>query len=65
MHEYLMEIDLWFFRTSRFQVTADTKAEALEKAKESSFYKDSNAIKSSLRVVRKLKHSFGKGCKNV
>lgn len=59
MHEYLMEIDHYFGSPKRFQVVADTKEEAIEKAKETSFYKNDDClIKSSLRVVKKLKPSF-------
>ena len=59
MHEYLMEIDYYFIGARRFQVTALNKADAMERAKEAPIYKDREAIKSSLRVVRKLKPSFG------
>lgn len=58
MHEYLMEIQQ-YFGTKRFQVTADSREEALEKSKDTIYYKDSNSIKESLRVVKKLKPSFG------
>lgn len=58
MHEYLVEIECYFGRRYRFQVSAESKEEALEKAKETVYFKDDNAIKSSLRVVKKLKPSF-------
>ncbi len=34
MHEYLMEIDHYFGSPKRFQVLADNKEQAIEKAKE-------------------------------
>lgn len=58
MHDYLVEIECYFGRRYRFQVTAESKEMALEKAKETVYFKDDNAIKSSLRVVRKLKGGF-------
>jgi len=54
-----MEIQQYFGITVRFQVIADSREEALEKSKDTTYYKDSNSIKESLRVVRKLKPSFG------
>lgn len=59
-HEYLMSIQRYFGGEKRFQVTATSKAEAIEKAKKTLFYCDSDSIKFSLKCIRKLKPSFGK-----
>lgn len=58
-HEYLMSMQRYFGGETRFQVTAESKEEAIEKAKKTIFYvHDDNTIKNSLRVVKKLKPSF-------
>lgn len=62
MHEYLMEVDKYFGGTLRFQVTANSKSEALDVARNSNFFKShcSEIYEPSLRCIRKLKPSFGK-----
>lgn len=59
-HEYLMSIERYFGGEERFQVSADNKAEAVERAKDTSFYRSDNTISSSLKCIRKLKPSFGR-----
>ena len=59
MHEYLMSIERYFGGEERFQVTAKNKTDAIEKAKETSYYRSDNTISSSLKCIRKLKPSFG------
>lgn len=61
MHEYLLEVDKWFFGTYCFQVVAESKADALKKGR--AHIRDSVDIgymhMNTLRVIRKLKPSFG------
>jgi hypothetical protein len=59
-HEYLMSIETYFGGEKRFQVTAANKTEAVEKAKETQFYRSDNTIPDTLKCIRKLKPSFGK-----
>lgn len=59
-HEYLMSIQRYFGGEERFMVTATCKAEAVEKAKKTPFYRSDNTISGTLVCVRKLKPSFGK-----
>lgn len=59
-HEYLMSIQCYFGGEERFQVTATSKTEAVEKAKKTPFYRSDNTMSSTLKCVRKLKPSFGK-----
>lgn len=57
--EYLMSMERYFGGEFRFMVTAENKTEAIEKAKKTTYYlHDDGYIKSSLRVVKKLKPSF-------
>ena len=61
-HEYLMEIQQYFGGRLRFQVTAESREEALDKARDylnERRYDRDNRIEDSLRVVKKLKPSFG------
>lgn len=58
-HEYLMECRKFFSGNERFQVVASSKDEAMILG-EQYIRRDSNFIKESLRVVRKMKPSFGK-----
>ena len=62
-HEYLMEIQQYFGGRMRFQVVAESREDAMTKARlylnERRYDKD-NRIEDSLRVVKKLKPSFGK-----
>lgn len=60
MHKYLMSIERYFGGEERFQVTAENKADAIEKAKETSYYRSDNTISSSLKCIRKLKPSRAK-----
>lgn len=59
-HEYLMGIQRYFCGEERFMVTATSKAEAIEKAKQTPFYRNGEVWRDTLRCVRKLKPSFGK-----
>lgn len=62
-HEYLVEIQQYFGGRMRFQVLAESREDALVKAKEylnERRYDKDNRIEDSLRVVKKLKPSFGK-----
>ena len=62
MNEFLMEYQTYFGRGPRFQVLANDEAEALklgEKYIEETIHGYS-VIGGSLKVVRKLRPSFGK-----
>lgn len=59
-HEYLMSVQRYFGGENRFQVTATSKAEAIEKAKKTPFYCNGEVHQCTLKCVRKLKPSFGK-----
>lgn len=59
-HEYIMGIQRYFGGEKRFQVTATSKAEAIEKAKQTPFYQSNDVWRDKLRCVRKLKPRFGK-----
>ena len=60
-HEYLMEVTRYFGGATRFQVEASNRDEAkiigIKRADEM-FGRD-NIINGSIRVVKKLKPSFG------
>lgn len=60
-HEYLMEVEQYFGGKLRFQVTASNREEAMLKGKEYLKNKPGrdNRIDDSLKVVKKLKPSFG------
>lgn len=60
MHEYLMEVGHYFLGSVRFQVVANDRAEAMEKGAEyvKNLHND-NYIKDHIKVVKKLKPSFG------
>lgn len=61
MHEYLIEVGHYFFGTVRFQVEGHDRSEALENArKRVEKLHDDNYIKDYIKVVKKLKPSFGK-----
>jgi hypothetical protein len=59
-HEYLMSIERYFGGEKRFQVTATSKEEAIEKAKKTPFYCCGEVLQYTLKCIRKLKPSFGK-----
>lgn len=60
-HEYLMEVIRYFGGATRFQVEASNKDEAkaigIKRANE--LFGRDNIINGTLRVVKKLKSSFG------
>lgn len=61
-HEYLMEIQQYFGGKLRFQVAAESREDAMNKARNylnERRYDRDNRIEDSLRVVKKLKPSFG------
>lgn len=59
-HEYLMSVQRYFGGEKHFQVIATSKAEAIEKAKQTPFYRSGEVLRDTLRCIRKLKPSFGK-----
>ena len=60
MHEYLMEAGHYFRGAVRFQVVASDRSEAMKKGGEyvKSLH-DDNYIKDHIKVIKKLKPSFG------
>lgn len=61
-HEYLMEIQQYFGGKLRFQVVAESREDAMNKARNylnERRYDRDNRIEDSLRIVKKLKPSFG------
>ena len=60
MHEYLMEVEQFFGGKYRFQVNASNREEAMENGRKHSKERhNDNFIKDTLKVVKKLKPSFG------
>lgn len=61
MHRYLMSFQRYFAGEQRFEIEAENKNDAIEKAKTSTFYLNylSDIIPHSLVCIRKLKPSFG------
>ena len=61
MHEYLMEVTHFFQGVCRFQVIASDKTAAIEKGTEyiKQRYGKDNCYMNTIKVVRKLKPSFG------
>ena len=61
MHEYLMEVEQFFGGKYRFQVNASSREEAMENGRKHIKERhNDNFIKDTLKVVKKLKPSFGK-----
>lgn len=59
MHKYLMEVDEYFGGCKRFEIEAESKADAIEKGKEymktnSNFCGDKYK-KNTLRCIKKIK----------
>ena len=61
MHEYLMEYDRYFGHDRRFQVLATNREEAMRIGNErlNKMLDRDDIIPGTLRVIRKLKPSFG------
>lgn len=61
-HEFLLEYETYFGKGPRFQVLANDRAEALKLGKRYLEERNhgGNVIIDSLKVIRKLKPSFGK-----
>lgn len=59
MHKYLMEVDQFFGGCSRFEVEAESKTEAMEKAKEymrtNPNFWGGNHKQDTLRCLKKIK----------
>lgn len=60
MNTYLLAMREWFSIESKFEIDANTKAEALEKFKKTREYASDAYDHSSLRVVKKINKKDGK-----